>query len=91
MERLHTAQAQALRQTMDEARKTFMAAQKRYHSALETDLELKGNPDGELALRSEGRACAQALTAYVNAMMAWLAYVDKAIDPEKAHGADAGR
>jgi hypothetical protein len=44
-----------------------------------------------LALRSEGRAYAYALTHYAEATMEWLAYVDQHPRAKKADSAGEGR
>lgn len=71
-----TPQAVALREAMLETRKVCLKRQADYHSALQQMLDSKGDADGVLIHRREGRAYAQALTEYLNATMAWLAYTD---------------
>ena len=69
---LHTIRAQALRQAMLEAQEALQKAQADHQSAMEVMMDA----DGALALRQKGRAYAEALTAYADATMAWLAFVD---------------
>lgn len=81
MDSLKTAHAHALQKTMLEAQDALQEAHKQYQSAFDLAMDTRGNPDTAVAFRREGRAYAQALSAYTNATMAWLSFVDRRLHP----------
>ena len=82
---LNTAEAQALRKAKLEARQVFDEAERKYHKALAAVMHSDSSGEAALAtLRREGRACAEALTRYLTATMAWLTYVDRGASSDRA-------
>jgi hypothetical protein len=81
MYRLRTAQALALQNAMLEARRTLDEATKKYNNAFAIAMDTGVGADGMFALRREGAAHAQAVNWYLEASMAWLAYVDTQLRP----------
>ena len=82
MDHLRTAHAQALRQAMLEARNAFQQARDVQESAFAA-LDADASADGALALRRAGQAYAKAVTEYSNALMAWLAFVERVLHEPK--------
>ena len=76
MNRFNTAHAHALRTAMVDAREVLQKVSAHYQSAFELVMDTEGNSDGALAFRREGRDYAQALSAYNDATMTWLKFVD---------------
>ena len=67
---------------MNEARQALLNARAVHESAAAV-LDADANADGDLALQRAGRAYAAAVTAFSNATMAWLAFVDNELRPPK--------
>ena len=74
---LNTAEAQALRKAMENARDAFLKAQADYQRAFAIAKDSQQNPDGMLRLRGAARDYAQALTQHTTAAMEWLVYLDR--------------
>ena len=88
MEDLRTPRAQALLKAMLEARELLNKVHERYQQTLAGGMNTNASAEELQAVRSEGRAYAQALTAYANAAMAWLTYVDTGLRSRKANHAE---
>lgn len=69
---------------MLEARELLSQVHERYQQTLAGGMNTNASAEELQAVRREGRAYAQALTAYSNAAMAWLTYVDTGLRSKKA-------
>ena len=74
MERLRTAQANALRQTMVDALSALTESHEKYRHALDRAMDAEAGPNEISALMREGSAYAQSVTRHAEAAMAWLVY-----------------
>jgi hypothetical protein len=75
---LHSSVVQAFFKTMSDAREEFEKAHLRYKYALSVAADTGPlNFDGKLALQQSGREYAKAVVQWSNAVMAWLAFVDR--------------
>lgn len=86
MDRLKTAQADALRKAMVDARKALDETYEKYQRSLAVAMDYP-DAQSEVALRREGRAYAAALTRYSEATMAWLRHVDTHLRSKKGESA----
>ncbi|HEY7389193.1 MAG TPA: hypothetical protein VH640_11835 [Bryobacteraceae bacterium] len=87
MEHLRTARAQALLKAMLEARELLDKEHERYQQTLAAAMNADARAGDLQAARHAGRAYAQALTAYSNAAMTWLTYVDTGLQSVQANHA----
>lgn len=87
MEHLRTVRAQALYEAMLKARRALDEIHEKYQRTLAGAMNADASPEELQAMRREGRAYAQALTAYSNAAMTWLTYVDSGLHSKEANHA----
>ena len=84
MEHLRTARAQALYKALLQARELLDRVHERYQQALAAATNTEASAEELLTVRREGRAYAQALTAYSNAGMTWLTYAETGLSFQKS-------
>lgn len=87
VDRLRTAQANALRKAMVDARLALDQAHADYQHAFAAAVDLDANVDGAYGLVQQGRAYAAALTRYTEAIMGWLIFADAKLGAKKADNA----
>jgi hypothetical protein len=84
VEHFRTARAQALYKALLQSRELLDKVHERYQQALAAAMNTDASAEELQTVRREGRVYAQALTAYSNAAMTWLSYVETGLQSKKA-------